>query len=180
MKKSLIYFILFSGVFVTLTFLSYLLVQQDLRMSANDPQIQLAEDDARALSLGAVPASVVSRGKSINISESLAPFVIVYDNKGLALESEAKLHNSIPIPPKGVFDYTRTNGEDRITWQPEDGVRMATVITRWQSGNSSGFVLAGRSIREVENRAQNLLRITLVVTLWLVGLSLILAIVLPK
>jgi hypothetical protein len=35
--------------------LVYALVQQDLRQSANDPQIQMAQDAARALDSGARP-----------------------------------------------------------------------------------------------------------------------------
>jgi hypothetical protein len=50
-----------------------------------------------------------------------------------------------------VLDYVRTNGEDRITWQPAPGVRMASVVVGFQ-GTRSGFVLAARSLREVEKR----------------------------
>ena len=28
----------------------------------------------------------------------------------------------------GVFDTVRARGEDRVTWQPENGVRNATVV----------------------------------------------------
>lgn len=39
-------------------------------------------------------------------------------------------------------------GENRLTWQPREGVRIAAVIVFYQDG----FVLAGRSLREVEIR----------------------------
>ena len=39
-------------------------------------------------------------------------------------------------------------GEDRLTWQPEPGVRSATVVVHYQ-GAQAGFVMAGRSLREV-------------------------------
>jgi uncharacterized protein YacL len=39
-------------------------------------------------------------------------------------------------------------GENRITWQPREGVRIAAVIVSYQNG----FVLAGRNLREVEIR----------------------------
>ena len=39
--------------------LTYLAVQQVLRMGANDPQIQMAEDTASALASGSNPASLV-------------------------------------------------------------------------------------------------------------------------
>jgi len=54
-----------------------------------------------------------------------------------------------------VFDYVRQHGEDRITWQPEPGVRSATVVTSY-GGAHPGFVLAGRSLRLVEERVDQL------------------------
>jgi hypothetical protein len=52
------------------------------------------------------------------------------------------------------LDYVRTHGQDRVTWQPEPGVRIAAVVVRYQ-GAQPGFVLAGRSLREVEVREDN-------------------------
>ena len=42
----------------------------------------------------------------------------------------------------------RQKGQDRVTWQPEAGVRMATVVVSFDHG----FVMAGRSLTEVEKR----------------------------
>jgi hypothetical protein len=127
--------------------LVYLTVQQSLRMGANDPQIQLAEDAASNLNAGASVESVVS-STQVEIADSLAPFLIVFDNTGKVLASSATLHGTVPVYPPGVLDYTRQKGQDRVTWQPEAGVRMATVVV----GYKNGFVMAGRSLREVENR----------------------------
>jgi hypothetical protein len=55
----------------------------------------------------------------------------------------------------GVFDYTRAHGQDRITWQPRSGVRSAAIVARY-GGAHPGFVLAGRSLREVEAREDRL------------------------
>jgi hypothetical protein len=79
----------------------------------------------------------------------------VFDDSGKALASSGTLHNQLPILPSGVFDYVRRSGEDRITWQPEPGVRSAVVVTPY-SGASSGFVMAGRSMRESEARTSQL------------------------
>jgi hypothetical protein len=49
------------------------------------------------------------------------------------------------------LDYVKQNGEDRVTWQPEAGVRIAAVIEGY-GGAAPGYVLAGRSLREVEIR----------------------------
>ena len=109
---------------------------------------------------------------------------------GTLLESSMKVGDTLPVPPKGVFDFTRSNageffsgplapisrlrmqfasnvrpvGEDRITWQTASGLRFAAVIIHFSASStpasiasssgaiSSGFVLAGRSLREVESR----------------------------
>lgn len=136
--------------------LVYLAVQQELRQTANDPQIQMAGDAAAALENGAAVESVVPAGK-IAVEKSLAPFVMVFDDRGEVLGSSALLHGQVPQLPAGVLDYVRSNGQDRVTWQPEPGVRIAAVIVRSQ-GAQPGFVLAGRSLREVEIREDNTLR----------------------
>ena len=127
-----------------------MVIQQNYRMGANDPQIQMAQDAASAISAGQNLSMVVPAGQ-VEISRSLAPYLIVYDDSGNVLASSALLDGQSPRLPAGVFDYVRQHGEDRITWQPREGVRQATVITRY-AGNTSGFVLAGRSLREVEVR----------------------------
>ena len=131
--------------------LAYLTVQQSLRMGANDPQIQMAEDAASALNGGASVDSVVPTTR-VELATSLAPFMIVFDGSGKVLAASATLHGSVPAYPSGVLDYTRQKGEDRVTWQPESGVRMATVVVKYDQG----FVLAGRSMREVEIRIDNI------------------------
>jgi hypothetical protein len=141
-----------------LTFLMYLLVQQTLRMGANDPQIQMAEDAARSLASGASVETVLPAG-DIDIGTSLAPYWIVFDSNGKPVASDAKLNGQTPSLPDGVFDYVRKHGEDRISWQPQPGVRSAVVIVPVHDSNG-GFVLAGRSLREVEIRDTNALNIS--------------------
>jgi hypothetical protein len=135
--------------------LGYLLVQQNLRQSANDPQIQIAEDAAAALAAGD-PLSSFLPAETVAVESSLAPFVVVFSDAGEATASTGLLHGETPALPAGVFDYVRSHGEDRVTWQPEPGVRIAAVIVRY-GGEEPGFVLAGRSLREVEAREDNIL-----------------------
>jgi len=127
--------------------LVYLTVQQSLRMGANDPQIQMAEDAASSLNGGASTESVLPSSK-VEIADSLAPFVIVFDSSGKLLASSATMHGTVPDYPVGIFDYVQKNGQDRVTWQPEAGVRMATVVVPYKNG----FLMAGRSLNEVEKR----------------------------
>ncbi len=130
--------------------LVYAAVQQDLRQSANDPQIQMAQDLANQLSRGSDPFSLFAKDK-VDIATSLAPYLIVYSQSGAPLVSSAVLDGQTPEIPAGVLDFTRRFGEDRLTWQPKPEVRSAVVVVYYQ-GVKSGFVLAGRSLREVEKR----------------------------
>jgi hypothetical protein len=121
--------------------------QHILRSGANDPQVQMAHDAAASWDAGANPVSLIPSGR-IDVGRSLAPFLIVFDSCGVEIASSAVLDGSSPRLPSGVFDSVRQAGEDRITWQPAQGVRIAAVIVPARQG----FVLAGRSLRLVEER----------------------------
>ncbi len=141
-----------SGLSTGLALALYAIPQQVLRQGLNDPQIQLAGDLAARLEEGTTPAAAIPPA-SIDMVRSLSPFVIAYDGQGRPLGSQAQLDGQTPIPPKGVFEHVRQHGEERISWQPRPGVRIAAVIVR-VSGSNGGFVLAGRNMREVEAREQ--------------------------
>jgi hypothetical protein len=129
----------------------YVADQQMLRQGANDPQIQMAEDAAAALARGASAPAIVSSGAQIDIAKSNSPFIIVMNSKGTILQSSGILGTLPPILPRGVINYMQSHAEDRITWEPAKGVRIAAVIVRFDD-RASGYVLAGRSLREVEKR----------------------------
>ena len=130
--------------------LVYTEAQQAYRMNANDPQVQLAEDGAAALAQGTAP-EVIAPPLKIDVASSLAPFVLVFDDSGKVLASSGLLNGQNPALPQGVLDYTRSHGEDRVTWTPAAGIRIASVVVR-SAGSQPGFVLAGRSLRETEKR----------------------------
>ena len=132
--------------------LVYAEAQGALRDAANDPQIQMAEDTATSLAAGAPAASLVSR-KAVDVAASLSPFLIVYDTHDAVVVSSASLNGVTPNIPAGVLSSARTNGEDRVTWEPAPGVRIAAVVVAYRNGD----VLAGRSLREVENRESDAL-----------------------
>lgn len=141
---------------IVITGFAYVAVQQSYRMSANDPQIQVAEDIAVALSLGNTPPdSVVPANPTQDIGASLTTMAVVFDDAGKALGSSVALDGKLPTIPSGVFDYVKKHGEDRFTWQPKPGVRIAAVVTRY-SGQVSGYVLVGRSLKEIEKREKQL------------------------
>ncbi len=143
--------------------LGYTLVQHDLRSGANDPQIQLAEDAVAALESGASPGSVIPAG-SVDLATSLAPWVAVDDAAGTSIAASGALDGAPPAPPPGVLAYAREHGQDRVTWEPRTGVRIALVAIPW----TGGTVLAGRSLRLVEEREDATLMLAGLA--WLVGL----------
>jgi hypothetical protein len=171
LRNILKYWLPLAAVATLLCGLVYLAVQQSLRLGANDPQIQLAEDAAAALSAGGTPGSLLPTTQ-VEISTSLAPFMVIYNNEGEPLVSSGLLHGAIPLLPSGVFDYTRQNSEDRVSWQPEAGVWIAAVVVAY-GGSQPGFVLAGRSLREVETRESQVEQMTGMALLATLAVSLV-------
>jgi hypothetical protein len=127
--------------------LVYAAVQQVYRQNADDPQVQMANDAVQALVSGQSADSLVPMTR-VSVSESLSPFLIIYDASGKELASSAALDGKTPALPDGVLDSTKQLGENRISWQPSAAVRIATVIVSYKDG----YVLAGRNMREVEER----------------------------
>jgi len=126
----------------------YATVQQNYRQSANDPQIQMAEDAAIKLTRG----TFIFPQQYVDIAQSLSPFMMVFDTSGQVTSSQAFLDGTTPVLPQGVFADTKAKTETRFTWQPKDDVRIAAVVV----ATPTGFVLAGRNVREVEIREKKL------------------------
>lgn len=164
--------VILSGIATILALALYGIPQQVLRNSANDPQIQMATDLAAKLEAGATAPNAVPAG-DVDMARSLAPFVIVYDEQGRPAAGQGKLNGGIPTPPAGVFDYVRQHGEERVSWQPVlgsgHGVRIAAVVEH-VGGAHPEFVLAGRSLREVEMREEQISRMAGLAWLAMLGL----------
>ncbi len=144
--------------------LVYGTVQQTYRNGADDPQIQMAEDDSAALSAGSATPEQLAGGPKVDLARSLAPYTTVFDGQGSVIASTASLGGSVPVPPAGVLETAAADGIDSVTWQPRADVRSAIVVVRYDGGT----VLVGRSLRSVEEREDDLLLITaiaLIVTL---------------
>ncbi len=144
---------------ITITLLSgviYGTVQHLLRTSANDPQIEMAEDAARALA-GGTAVEPLASGPKVDMANSLAPFLIFYNTNNTAVAGTGQLNDTLPTPPSGVFTYAHNHGKNRLTWQPSKGVRIAAVVVPYSSTSGDGFVLTGRNLREVEQRESELM-----------------------
>src|SRR4051812_9460183 len=155
--------IIVTGIFLTI----YATVQQAHRSGANDPQLQLARDIETKMSSNK-PFDQLLPNDSIDISQSLANFVTIYNSSGTPVQSTGMLDNKLPQLPAGVFDFTKSNKEDVFTWQPRAGVRVATVL----ESTPNGFVAVGRSLQEVEAREANLVNIVIIA--WVICMGLIL------
>jgi hypothetical protein len=75
---------------------------------------------------------------------------MILDDRGGPVAASAGFAGVPHSIPAGVVDATRLSGEDRITWQPAPGLRLATVVVR--RAGAHGFVLAARSLGEFEAR----------------------------
>ncbi len=153
-------FISFFPFFVAITLayaLIYVIVQQTYRQAANDPQIQLAEDTANSLSAGNSinPGAFDSK---VDIDKSLAAFIMVFDKDGKLIASTAVENGEEPTFPRGAIKAS-DDGENRVTWQTAKGARSATVTVPFKNKTMSGYVMVGRSLKEVEDRIHGFAKI---------------------
>jgi hypothetical protein len=130
-------------------------MQQMLRRGADQPQVDMADRYAGEIGSGEAPGNVIPPGY-VDLERSLQPFVIFYDDFGKAGTGTGYIDQSLPVLPSGVLEFVRSHGSENVTWQPRPGIRIASVI-KHVTGKRSGFILAGRSLRTVEEQ-ESLLR----------------------
>jgi hypothetical protein len=143
------------GLAVTMTCgIVYVVAQQTYRQGANDPQVAMARGIAAGLQRGEDIDGLVGT-RTVDPSTSLSPFVMVFDAKQALTRATIELGGKVPVPPAGVLDAAKARGENRVTWQPRPDARIASVIVP-VAGGRGGYVLAGRSLKEAEERVSNL------------------------
>jgi len=125
--------------------LVYLAAQQTIRLGANDIPSQLAMETSIHLQNGQNAKDAIPAEK-VDISKSLNGFVMVYDSSKNLVATSGTLDSSNPVYPKGVLDYLDQKTESRITWQPEAGLRFASVAIKY----NNGYIVAARSLNEPE------------------------------
>ncbi len=153
-RTVLLRWIPFAGLASALCLLIYVSAQQTGRQMANDPQIEIARDARTALAAGQSINAVIPQTQT-ELATSLAPFITAVSDDGTVVASSGRLHGELRPVPRGVLESVRQSGEARVTWQPEPGVRMATVVTK-NPGASGGFIVVGRSLFETESRIEQL------------------------
>jgi len=133
----------------------YMLAQQYGRSAANDVPTALAESVSAQLKSGIQPGDVaVSVGRA-DIANSFNPFVVVYGKDFRPVVGTGYLDGQLARIDKGVFSQTKEGKYHTVTWQPQSGVRIASVET--QAGGY--YVMAGQSLKLVENRATTLFKL---------------------
>ena len=124
----------------------YAVMQQTLRQSANDPQVQMAYDGAYKLNNGSKPQQL--SGLFIDIKNSQSSFIIIYDKNGNTVSGTGQLDGKLAKIPVGVLKSAKTGHDNRVTWAPAKGVRIASVTV----AANDYYVTAGRSLMDTESR----------------------------
>jgi len=150
------------------------------RQSANHPQIQIAEDASVAFeqnqftneTLKSSFESFVPSIGQVDLGTSLSPWIQIYDASHEVIESSVSIQEAQTTPrvSSELFEGLAKHDQIRLTWQPRKGIRQAIVITKF-SGLRSGYIVVGRSLREVEDQMKILT--VIISAAWFVMMSMI-------
>jgi hypothetical protein len=124
----------------------YVVTQQLDRSQANDTPLRLASQVAAELREG--QGSTVDAQPHVDLSRSLAPFVVVENAQGISTSGSGFLEGALVSLPTGVLSSAAQSGRDDVTWQPGRGLRFATVTLKV----GDQFVSAGQSLAPSEDR----------------------------
>ena len=171
MRQSFISYLAALAIGTNNTALIYVAVQQNYRMSANDPQVQLARDLADRLEHNQ-PITSLLPADTVDLSKSMAVFTACYDANQQPVTSTGYIEGTIPKLPAGVLNYAKSHDENWITWQPRKDIRLATIV-KYIPSPASAYLVVGRSLKEVEQREGNLVKIIMIV--WILCCAIITA-----
>jgi hypothetical protein len=124
----------------------YVVAQQLERQSANDAPLRLASQVADEIREG--QSATLNAQPHVDLSRSLAVFVVVEDAQGSASAGSGFLKGALVSLPTGVLASAAQSGQDDVTWQPRTGLRFATVTLRV----GDQFVSAGQSLAPSDAR----------------------------
>lgn len=137
----------------------YLVQQQNYRFNSYDPQGEVVGQVEAVIKEGVPLDSIVSEAEQINMGDSLSLFVMIFDANRQLVSSSAVIDGQAPTPPEGTFAYAKQHGENRFTWEPKPGVSIAAVL---KAVDDKGFVLAGRSLKEVNSREAEMTKLVII------------------
>ncbi len=130
----------------------YMVVQQYIRLSANEIPAQVATDVKIRLEAGEDATKIMAGMPAVDIGKSLSPFALICNADAAVVAGSGMLNGKYPASPVGSLTFALHEGENRISWQPETGERMATVILPYSYNGAKGYIIAGRSLNEAETR----------------------------
>lgn len=137
---------------------SYVFVQQEARSAINVPLIQEMQSVKADLEAGVKPSEILV-GKQIDLSVTQSPFITLYSLDKKVLGSSEHLSGQTLTVPSGVLGNARVKGEVRVTWQPTNKLRFASITDYVPT---FGYVTVAESLREVEDRATRNLWLALI------------------
>jgi hypothetical protein len=174
-KKRVVVHLVFGAFVTVISLFVYLGIFQVYRNNANDPQLEISLDASKEIpKLIAQGVSVESiiQGRTLEISESVSMFFVVFDKEGKTLASSGKLKGNLPVARKSILEASKKTGQNILTWEPQKDLRFAAVIRPFE--NDSGYILVARSLKNIENSIKDLMKISFVAWLVLLILSYVL------
>lgn len=136
--------------------LVYAAMQQQYRTAANDPQLQIARDAVTALNKGKAATAVIP-ADTVDMEQSLATCVQVYNASGKQVASNGYINAKPPVAPAGILAKARAEGEYPVSWQPSPAARMSAVVA-YTGGEQGCYVLVARSLAESDKRVGALVK----------------------
>lgn len=132
---------------------AYTMTQQSTRLSADDLPLTTSQVAKQELQSGSDAKDVVPTLKT-DLRNNVSVFMIITDGTQHVLASSAVLDGQTPLPPQGVFDFTSAQGTDHFTWEPTNGVRLATRVSKYGTAPNNGYIITGQSLKPFEDRIQ--------------------------
>ncbi len=168
----------FAATIIVLSGMIYCAAWNNYRSNANDPQVQIAEDVVIAIGQGQPADGLVPALGTTELGSTLSPFLMVFNATGTIIGSSISVDGKNPELAESVLAVAKTEGQNRTTWEPKVGVRAAVVIMPYKDSTGEGFVVAGRSLREVDARAKMVLMEIVIGTIAGLAVTLILMLLL--
>jgi len=122
---------------------SYVGFQQLERSGADMPAVMAAKQAVYEMDSGKTPQEVLPA--TTNGTTTITPFVLIYDS-GRKLICSSLICDTGFTYPAGCFDQMDKKGENRVTWQPSEDLRFATVGIKY----GDEYVVGAYSLEESE------------------------------
>jgi hypothetical protein len=151
--RSVVSFLPFAVCITLLSGLIYFSSQQVIRLSANEMP-SLSVDTALArISIGQ-QLNTILPNIPIELSKPFGFFFSAYNEQKVLTIAQTTVRSAPVSVPSGVLDYAKSHGKDRVTWQPETGIRLAIVVVYEPRTNT--YLVAGRDLTDYEHRIETL------------------------